>query len=142
MANITIKIDGLQQLMAKSEAVNRSVRSVLGPAVKAGADIIQDDAQRRAREKSGDLKKGIVSRITWDKNASKAFAGCGMDPAMNDVFVKYTKDGKRYYYPASIEFGTRHAPAYPFMRPALDDNRARIKAVVADHIRRAVEGAT
>lgn len=43
------------------------------------------------------------------------------DAAMNDKFVKLTKTGKRYYYPASQEYGfrigrTRRKTGLYFMR--------------------------
>lgn len=138
----SVKIDGIQELLRNCREVDQAVRDVLGEAVKAGADIVRDEARRRAPYKTGALHRGIKSEITWDKNKSKAFAGAGMDREMNDIFVKHTKDGKRYYYPASIEYGTPYAPAHPFLRPALDNNKARVKQVVGDKVKAAIEGAT
>lgn len=136
-----VSIEGMQELMRSSRAVDEAVRRILGEAVKAGADIVAQDARARAPVDTGALRRGIKAEITWDKNKSKAFAGAGMDKDMNDTFVKYSSNGKRYYYPASIEYGTKNAPARPFLRPALEHNKARVKQEVTDRIKRAMEGA-
>ena len=62
-----------------------------------------------APRKTGDLIKGIVSSPWEEKSAypGKIVRQVYMDARMNDTFVKVTKSGKRYYYPASQEFGFR-----------------------------------
>lgn len=62
-----------------------------------------------APKKTGDLIKGIVPS-PWEENSAypgKIVRQVYMDAKMNDTFVKVTKSGKRYYYPASQEFGFR-----------------------------------
>lgn len=135
-----VSISGIEQLNKKAKQLKVDLFAVLGEAALAGADIVKDDAKERARKKSGEMADGIVSAITWDKNAPIAFAGCGMDKAKNDIFVKFTKDGKRYYYPASIEYGHPKAPAYPFMRPALDENKAKVRKAIRERVKRVIEG--
>lgn len=136
-----VSVSGIEQLHKKAKQINQDVKDVLVDAVLAGADIVRDDARSRARRKSGALASGIISQITWDRNAPVAFAGAGMDKRMNDVFVKYGANGKRYYYPSSIEYGHARAPAYPFMRPALAANKAKVRKAVRDRVKQAVERA-
>lgn len=64
-----------------------------------------------APRKTGDLIKGIVPSPWEEKSAypGKIVRQVYMDARMNDTFVKVTKSGKRYYYPASQEFGFRIA---------------------------------
>ena len=104
---VKTEIKGLQEAMKSCQRVADEVKKSLGPAVKEGADLIRDDAKSRIHNISGDALKGIISQITWDKNASKAFAGAGMDKHMNDKFVVTTKAGARYYIPAAVEYGHR-----------------------------------
>lgn len=137
-----LKIEGIEQLTKNSNKVIKQVHSVLGGATLEAAEMMRAEAVKRAREKSGDLKRGIIAKVTWDKKKSKAFSAIMMDPAMNDVFVKNTKTGKRYYYPASIEYGHKGgAPAYPFMRRAFKTKKRYVKKIIEDHIKRAIEGA-
>lgn len=71
------------------------------------AAMIRTNAPR----KSGDLISGIVPS-PWEENSAypgKIVRQVFMDAGMNDTFVKITKNGKRYYYPASQEYGFRVA---------------------------------
>lgn len=137
-----LKIEGIEQLTKNSNKVIKQVHSVLGGATLEAAEMMRAEAIRRAREKTGALKRGIIAKVTWDKKKSKAFSAIMMDPTMNDVFVKNTKTGKRYYYPASIEYGHKGgAPAYPFMRRAFKTKKRYVKKIIEDHIKRAIEGA-
>ena len=43
------------------------------------------------------------------------------------------------WYGLFVEHGTRHAPAHPFLLPALEENRATIEAEVIGAIRRVSE---
>lgn len=62
-----------------------------------------------APKKSGDLRRGIVPSPRDEKSMypGKIVRQVYFDAKMNDTFVKVTKNGKRYYYPASQEFGFR-----------------------------------
>ena len=46
-----------------------------------------------------------------------------------------------YYYPMAVEVGTAKAPAHPYLRPALDENRQRCIDIAAYEIRKGVEAA-
>lgn len=64
-------------------------------------------ARMLAPKKSGDLRKGIIAPDWEEKSKSKNKIGrqVFMDYRMNDIFVKYDKNGNRWYYPASQEHG-------------------------------------
>ena len=65
----------------------------------------------KAPRKFGDLISGIIPS-PWEENSkypSKIVRQVYMDAGMNDTFVKISKTGKRYYYPASQEYGFRIA---------------------------------
>ena len=64
----TLKIDGLELLDKKMYEMDETLKSVLAKAAKAGADIIRDEAKRLAPVgKTGNLKRAIISQITWEK---------------------------------------------------------------------------
>ena len=51
------------------------------------------------------------------------------------MFVKTSKNGKRAYYPASIEYGFKtknggYAPGFKFLNNALTDNKNQIEKVI------------
>mgnify|MGYP006872977164 CR=1 FL=1 len=60
---------------------------------------------------SGALRRGIVPSPLAERSAvpGKVVYDVYMDSGMNDTFVKYSKNGTRYYYPASQEYGFRTA---------------------------------
>jgi len=159
---IKTEIEGLQEAMRNCQQVANAVKKSLGPAVKEGADLIRDDARSRIHNISGELSKGIISQITWDKNASKAFAGAGMDSRMNDKFAVTTKAGARYYIPSAVEYGHRGpgaamniektkrgkrkkskkaVRARPFMRPAYKNNKKQVALIIENRIKGALKGA-
>lgn len=97
-----LQVEGLQQAMRNLDRCSEDVCKVLGPAVKEGADVVRDFAKRRAK---GSIAAAIESKVTWDKNKSKAFAAAYIPAKYNDQFVHITKDGKRYYIPTAVEYG-------------------------------------
>ena len=75
--------------------------------VQSAAGTLAVRIRTKAPRKSGDLISGIVPS-PWEENSKypgKIVRQVYMDAGMNDTFVKVTKNGKRYYYPASQEFG-------------------------------------
>ena len=135
-----VDISGIEQLNKKAGKLKENLYDILADAALAGADIVREDASDRARKKSGEMANGIISKVTWDKRAPVAFAACMMDPAKNDIFIKRSANGKRYYYPASIEYGHPGAPAYPFMRPAMDSKKAQVRKEIRGRVKQVVEG--
>ena len=75
--------------------------------VQTAAGTLAVRIQTKAPRKSGDLISGIIPS-PWEENSKypgKIVRQVYMDAGMNDTFVKMSKSGKRYYYPASQEFG-------------------------------------
>ena len=140
-AKVRMDVSGIEQLNKNILALEKQMATKLGEAVLAGAEIIRDDARQRAPRDTGELAAGIVAAVTWDKKAPVAYAAAMMDKNKNDKFVKISKNGKRYYYPASIEYGHPRAAARPFMRPAMDANKRQVKAVIQKQIAEVVNNA-
>lgn len=79
--------------------------------VQTAAGTLAVRIRTKAPRKSGDLISGIVPS-PWEENSKypgKIVRQVYMDAGMNDTFVKMSRSGKRYYYPASQEFGFRIA---------------------------------
>jgi len=134
-----VDVQGIEDFNRQVRRLRQDIFRALPEGAKAGADIVRDNASARARRKSGDMADGIISQVTWDKNAPIAFAAACLDPAKNDTFVKYSANGKRYYYPAAVEYGHGKVPAYPFMRPAMTKNRAKIKKEIASRFKAVID---
>ena len=77
--------------------------------VETAAGTLAVRIRTKAPRKSGALISGIIPS-PWEENSKypgKIVRQVYMDAEMNDTFVKVTKSGKRYYYPASQEYGFR-----------------------------------
>ena len=77
--------------------------------VSASAGNLAARIQTNAPVKTGALVSGIIPS-PWEENSKypgKIVRQVYMDADMNDTFVKISKRGKRYYYPASQEYGFR-----------------------------------
>lgn len=104
MADVTAELTGLEvleKLRIDKSAASRFVEAAAGQLVA----IVRTKAPR----KSGDLRRGIVASPWEEKTAvpGKVVREVFFDWGMNDTFVKYSRAGKRYYYPASQEYGFR-----------------------------------
>lgn len=140
-SRVTVSFEGMSTLKINLERVIDAVKAAVAEAVLEGAEIVAEAARAKAPVDSGDLRSGIKADMTWDRNAPVAWAGAGFDKDMNNKFVKYSKTGKRYYYPTAVEYGhggPHPAPARPFMRPAADESRSKVRAVVKARISQAV----
>lgn len=109
----------IEKLQLNEEEITRFITTSVGRL----AVIVRS----RAPKDSGDLRRGIVASPWTERTASpgKVVKEVYFTYTMNDVFVKYSRNGTRYYYPASQEFGFwtenrvghhRHVDGKYFMR--------------------------
>ena len=86
-------------------------KNVMVGAVRAGANVIRDEARRKVPIKTGTLKKSIVSIQRKAQNGLITFS------------VTPSKGGKNSgWYAHFVEFGTSKMSAKPFMRPAFEQS--------------------
>lgn len=86
-------------------------KNVMVGAVRAGANIIRDEARRKVPIKTGTLKKSIVSIQRKAQNGQITFSVTPSKGKPNDG-----------WYAHFVEFGTSHSSAKPFLRPAFDQS--------------------
>ena len=95
----------------QSMAVKRVSMDKLGQAVKMSANGLVSVTRTNAPKKTGALRRGLIVSPIAERSATpgKTVYDIYFDEKMNDTFVKYSR-GKRYYYPASQEYGFRTTP--------------------------------
>ena len=86
-------------------------KNVMVGAVRAGANVIRDEARRKVPIKTGTLKKSIVSIQRKAQNGQITFSVTPSKGKPNDG-----------WYAHFVEFGTSHSSAKPFLRPAFDQS--------------------
>lgn len=107
-------------------------------------DMVMQEAKRRAPVKTGALRDSITAR-SWRKSRNNPNKMRGV------VYADYPKTGRvtkrrtqkqaagaRVYYAFAVEYGTRHSPARPFMRPALASKAQLIEREMDEMLKEAV----
>jgi len=86
-------------------------KNVMTGAIRAGANVVRDEARRRVPKKTGTLAKSIISMQRKAKQGEIKFS------------VTPSKGGKNSgWYAQFIEFGTSKMSAKPFLRPAFEQS--------------------
>lgn len=139
-------IIGMKELERMFKKLGKVPQSTATKSARAGARISLKAAKANAPEDSGDLKRGIIMKKERKKVPGKAVFDIMMDPAMNDVFVKESKEGKRSYYPASQEYGFLTAnggyvPGYHFLKRSITEHDTEIERKVLETAAKDVEKA-
>lgn len=125
------EIAGMTELERTIRQLEQLPQKVVSKAARKGMTIPLKAARRSAPEEFGNLKRGI--KLVGERSTvrGKKIYQVTFDKALNHVFVKTSKEGKRSYYPASQEYGfmTRdggYVPGYHFLRNSMDDNVRQI----------------
>jgi HK97 gp10 family phage protein len=138
MAN---EIEGLDEVMRMFKEVGKVSQKVITKAAKSGAKIVRDDAKREAPVDTGDLKRGIIMKAEKRKRGKKVY---DIKFSNNPNFIKYGVNGKRYFYPAAVEYGWvskngKIVPGYAFLRNAHKNNDRRVKRMIIDKLKKGLE---
>lgn len=99
--------------------------------------------------RTGALRGGLIVSPQAERSATpgKVVYDLYPDPGKNNVFAKYARDGKRYYYPASMEYGFRlinggYYPGKYYMRDSSIRFASTHEANVVDGVNRILEEMT
>ena len=138
------EIEGMKELEKMIKELGNLPQRVVTPAARKGMTIALKAARNNAPEDSGDLKKAIILKGEKSRLRGKKIYQVTLDPAMNDVFVKESADGKRSYYPASQEYGylTKdggYVPGFRFMKRALEENVGAIEKTIVETMSKEID---
>lgn len=128
-----VVIEGLDELAEKLAALSDAVAgAVLEAAVRSGAQLIQNDAKRRAPYRTGTLRRSIHTEVDGDRNRAEAEIGTDVPYAARQEFGFEGVDalGREY-----------HQAARPYLRPALDENVDVAAQEIGEALRQAIEAA-
>lgn len=152
----TVRVDGLRELEAKLRAlgVEYGTKAAFNPvrnALNKAARVVRDSAKQRVRKKTGTLADNIIvtSKGRPDPNGMisskvvvRSKAKAYKDNARNRRAGKVGGDYKNYgplFYARFLEFGTSKMKAYPFLRPAFDENKNRLPEMIKNELAAAIE---
>lgn len=123
MAKVTMTLTGMEALQRALKEAPDQVKLLASDAVSKTAFAVAQRARRLVPVgATGRLKAAITSSsTTTNGRVGLAAGGAGKGKVGPEVYWRF------------VEFGTRYAPARPFMRPAADaeadDYVARIRAI-------------
>lgn len=105
-------------------------RRVLNKATRAGANVVRDEARKRAPKRTGKLKRNIVTLSQKARGNNAAVSGVhirGRNPKSgnSDNSMKADNPNNSYYW-RFIEMGTSKMAAKPFIRPAFETKQQQI----------------
>lgn len=95
-------VQGLNKLMKDIRKLENMPQKQITKGARKGANVILKEARAKAPELTKTLKKGIYLKAERSKRGKKVFQ---VTFRSKPDFVKITKDGTRYFYPASQEYG-------------------------------------
>jgi hypothetical protein len=130
-------ITGIRELQQMLERGQRAPAKVLTKAAKMGAKIPLVVARQKAPVDTGKLKRGIRLFSEKRKTGKKVYQ-LAFNRNMNDVFAKTYGNGKRAYYPASMEYGFKNNrgsfQGLRFMREALQSQRSLVEQTIVNEL--------
>jgi HK97 gp10 family phage protein len=111
MIQVQFKLDGDKKLAENLKKINRTAQGrALREAAKQGAEVIVQEAKRRAPVDTGTLRDSIRSKFVKRRS---------------DSVTVEIGPGPKGYYGYFLEFGTSKMAARPFLRPAMDECNQR-----------------
>jgi HK97 gp10 family phage protein len=124
---IEIKVTGFKEAVAELYQLPDAVKEIITVSMKDAIQAVQEAAKNRVPVLHGILKEGIITSVRRLSNGD--YQGkIGIDTGLK-VSVGLRTRGKQVgeviyenpvRYAAFVEFGSSHAQAFPFLRPALD----------------------
>lgn len=146
MIDAAFHVDGLKELQAALAELPKTAQgAALADAVRAGGNVIRDEARQRApkhagpyegkkksQQRPGTLKRGIVTRMK--RNLAEGWATASITVSKKAWYGRLVEMGHRIVgrLPKGAKGGVRkrarlaqhalgrHVPPHPFLRPAID----------------------
>jgi HK97 gp10 family phage protein len=123
--------DDVARLVRALAAIDRKLaKKLLRKAVLTGGRIVRDEAKSLVPIRTGTLRKSIGAKVKSYPSRRVVVAIVGPRRGFRkDIEGVGTVDPVNYAH--LVEFGSRRSQAKPFMRPAWDENVARIREAMA-----------
>lgn len=104
---VSFRIEGHtpEEIAASVRRLGEMPAGLVSYPAKKSASSVTKIASAKAPVNTGALAGGIVvSKKEKSRSRGKTVYDVWMDPAKNELYVRHS-NGKRYYYPASMEYG-------------------------------------
>ena len=125
------KIEGLSQLQKAIDAKRKEIEQVIIKGVGKGADTVKASAKVKAPKDEHNLENAIDKDEVWNKNGKiSVHVGISVTGLFNEADGRYAK---------MQEHGTSKMKAQPYLRPALNENKAQINNEIVSNLKGVIE---
>ncbi|KOF56120.1 phage protein, HK97 gp10 family [Clostridium sp. DMHC 10] len=115
-----IELTGVDEILNRLQQMGENVVRLENKALKNAAEPVLEDAKANVPIRTGKLKEGLKIGKIKNKDGVK-YILVGVDRG----------DNSEIFYGKFIEFGTSKRAAHPFLQPAYEKNKNRIKEIIA-----------
>ena len=134
-----MKIEGLEELKSAIKGFETIPKKIITKSTRKGAREVLLAARANAPKDTGILRRALYVKGERSKNKLKKVFEVTFNKKYNDKLVKISKEGKRSYYPASIEYGFitksgAKTQGVHYLRRAAQENEETAKKVIVDNL--------
>jgi HK97 gp10 family phage protein len=134
-----MKAEGLDGVFAALDAVERKVKQKgVKKGMSAATKIVAKSAKYKVRRKTGLLEASIGRKTKAYRRGATTVgmvgARVGMGAVVSRVYGRKPEYSDPSKYAHLVELGTVHSRAFPYLKPAVDDNVGKIKDAIKDAI--------
>ena len=122
MAEIELK--GVQEILDRLQVVGANIGKLENKALMNAAEPVLQDAISNVLVDTGKLKEHLNVGKVRKKDGVKYI----------DVGISKS-DNSKVFYGKFIEFGTTKIAAKPFLGPAIERNKAKVEAIIAETLK-------
>lgn len=129
----------IQRFQERLEAIPKSVREAVQPALVKSADELADQMRKLAPVDEGDLRASI--KVTPPGGTTPAYSQPGGSTIAGELEAIVTVGNQDVRYAHLVEYGTSDTSAQPYFWPAVRTMRKRFQARIKRAVNKAVRNA-
>lgn len=133
-------VNGLKEEMARLMEAPLKLREKTFKALEERAEAIRSDAASRAPVKTGALRRSVKKLVSEKTLTAKIFCDYPDTGGTNKGKTRKQVAGSKRYYAFAVEFGTKKAPAKPFLFPAARAGEAATNSALEAVLKEVAEG--
>jgi len=133
-------VNGLKEEMARLMEAPLKLREKTFKALEERAEAIRSDAASRAPVKTGALRRSVKKLVSEKTLTAQIFCDYPEGNRTNKGKTRKQVAGSKRYYAFAVEFGTKKAPAKPFLYPAARAGEAATNSALEAVLKEVAEG--
>jgi HK97 gp10 family phage protein len=134
------KLEGINEVQKMMKKMGNVPQQAVSKASRAGIKIVRKAAISNAPVLSGTLRESLHT-LREKGPKGKSIYQVVPSASFNDRLVKFSREGKRSYYPTSQEYGFDHVSGVRvegkhYLRRALSENKEAVEKKILDTLKK------